>query len=180
MKRVIVVLITLVLLSLCYGDNLPKQDNADSVVHDRNTPTFVTIEELGSQVFELIKADKLDKILELRPNFNEFTAIINNSSFSDLKKKEIINKIEYNLEKDTESLKKSYDIFIENSESAEINWSDYSIDYIDYRHQKTNQIEDADIYLYISFKSVNYKIALNDCYKINGIWLMGNEIYWKN
>lgn len=168
MKRVVVVLITLVLLSLCNGDDLPKLDKADSIAYDRTTPTYETIEEFGSQVFEFIKSDKFDKILELRPNFNEFTAIINNSSFSGLKKKETINKIEYQLKSNTESLKKSYDLFIENSKSTGIDWSNYSIDYIDYRHQKRNKIEDADIYLYISFQNVTHKIALHDCFRAKG------------
>ncbi len=180
MKRVIVVLITLVLLSLCSGGDLPKQDNADTIVYDRKTPPYETIEEFGSQVFEFIKSGKFDKILELTPNFNEFTAIINNSSFSEIKKKETINKIEYQLKSNTESLKKSYDLFIENSESAGIDWSNYSIHYIDYKHQKRNKIEDADIYLYIGYNGVTHKIALHDCLKTESTWLMGNEIYWKN
>ena len=179
MKRVVVVLITLALLSLCNGDDLPKQVNADSIAYDRKTPAYETIEEFGSQVFEFIKSGKFDKILELQPNLNEFTAIINNSYFPDLKKKETISKAENHLKNNTESLKKSYDLFIENTKSAGVDWSDYCIEYIDYKHQKRNKIEDADIYLYISSNSVNYKIALHDCLRTEGTWLMGNEIYWK-
>ena len=166
MKRAIVVLITLALLSLC---------NAD----DRNTPAYETIEEFGSQVFEFIKSDKFNKILELEPNLNEMTAIMNNSSFPDAQKKEMISKFEYNLKKNTESLKKSYDLFIENSESAGIDWSNYSLDYIDYEHRKWNKMEMADIYLYINFQGGKYKISLHDCFRTESTWLIGDEISWK-
>jgi hypothetical protein len=166
MKRAVVVLITLALFSLCNGD-------------DRNTPAYETMEEFGSQVFEFIQSDKFNKILELRPDLNEFTAIINNSSFPDAQKKEIIREGEYTLKKGTEFLKKSYDLFIEESESARIDWSNYSLDYIDYKHTNRNKLEIADIYLYINFQGGKYKISLFDCFRTESTWLIGDEINWK-
>lgn len=171
MKRAIVVLITLIILPICNGEDLPKQD--------RLTPTYQNIEEFGSQIFEYLKADKFDKILELSPDLNDFTSMINNSSFPDGQKNEIINKADYQLNSNSESLKKSYDLFKSNSSSAGIDWSNYSIDYIDFKHQKRDNIEDADIYLVVSFKDVIHKIGLHDCFKSEGTWLIGNEIYWK-
>ena len=165
MKRAVVVLITLALFSLC---------NAD----DRNTPDYETMEEFGSQVFEFIQSDKFDKILELRPNMNEMTAIINNSLYPDAQKKGMIN-YNSNPKKGTESLKKSYDLFIENSESAGIDWSNYNLEYIDYKHRNYNKIETADIYLYINFQGGKYKISLNDCSRTESTWLIGDEISWK-
>ncbi len=167
MKRLMVILITLAAFSLCNGDDLPSQKNA------------VSIDELGSQVFEFIKSDKFDKILELRPDLNEYTAVMNNSSFSDSQKTKMFSKVEYFLKRDTESLKKSYNLFIENTESAGIDWSNSGLNYIDYRHLKKNKIETADIYLYFDFKGGKYKIALNDCIKAGNTWFIGNEIYWK-
>ncbi len=167
MKKLIVVLITLAAFSLCNGDDLSSQNNA------------VSIDELGAQVFKLIQSNKFNKILELRPDLIEYTAVMNNSSFSESKKKEMISKVEYFLERDTESLKKSYDLFIENSESAGIDWSNSSLNYIDYEHIKKNKIEIADIYLNIDLKGVNYIIELEDCVKAGDTWLVGNEIYCK-
>ncbi len=167
MKRLIVVIITFASFTLCNGDDLSSQNNA------------VSIDEFGAQVFKFIQSDKLNEILALRPNLNEYTAVMNNSSFSDSQKKEMINKVEYFLKRDTESLKKSYDLFIENSESAGIDWSNSSLNYIDYEHLRKNKIETADIYLNIDLIGVNYTIELEDCIKAGDTWRIGNEIYCK-
>ncbi len=163
MKRGIVVFITLVLVTISFGD-------------DHKTSC---IDKFGAQIFELIKTDKLDKILELTPNSDEFIFIINNSTFPDEQKKQIISQAENQAKSHNESLKKSYELFISNSESARIDWSNFSIDYIDFEHKRKDNIEDVDIDLYVKSNGIKHKIGLHDCLKSEGTWLIGNEIYWK-
>ena len=163
MKEMKVVLITFALVVFCFGENIQKQD----------------IDEFGAQIFELIKADKFDKILELTPNSDDFTSIINNSTFPDAQKKQIISQAENQAKSHSESLKKSYELFNTNTQSAGIDWSNFSIDYIDFGHKRKDKIEDVDIDLYVKSNGVIHNIGLHDCLKSEGTWLMGNEIYWK-
>ena len=126
MKEIKVVLITFILVVFCIGENIPKQD----------------IDEFGAQIFELIRIGEIDKILELTPNSDNFTTIINNSTIPDEQKKQIISQDENQAEGHSASLRKSYELFKTNSESAGIDWSNFSIDYMDFEHKRKDKIED--------------------------------------
>jgi hypothetical protein len=179
MKRLLTILTTLTLLS-CGGDKV-KIDNGLTVVQfDRKTSDFETIDEFGGQIFKLIQSDSYNKILDLMPDLAEYKTLVNNSSLSDGVKENTIEGLERKLKSNIKSLKMTYSRLKEQTEKSGIDWSKSQLDYIDYNHNKKEQIESADILLNFSFKGVNYKIELKDCIKIGDTWLIGNQINWKS
>jgi hypothetical protein len=155
-------------------------DNGQSNHVIRRSNKAKAIDDFGEHIFKLIKADNYNEILELMPDLIEYKSLINNSSYSDDKKENILNGLETELKSNIESLKNSYSNFKKDKEKSGIDWTNTKLEYIDYNHVKNNKIEKADIFLNFSFKGVNYKIELKKCIKIGGTWLIGNQINWKN
>lgn len=176
LAKPMIFVITLFVVS-CSTDNVNRFEEGDSKFQ-RETKSFNSMDDFGTQIFKLIQLDKYDEILELMPDMSELEIMIDGSSLDDDKKDARRKKLEEELKDDIESLKKTYDKFREKTEEAGIDWAKSTLSYIDYEHKKENRIETADLFLTFSFKGVSYEIELKNCTKISGSWLIGNEINW--
>ncbi|MFQ6607465.1 MAG: hypothetical protein ACE5EE_02890 [Fidelibacterota bacterium] len=180
MKRILLLTVTLILLAFCNGNTLSNRIYSDLSVNDLQTDSYETMEALGSQVFKFIQTNNLDKILTLVPNADEWKAEIMKSALPESKKIMTVSKnVNYWITESIASLNETYSNFKQSSDSDGIDWSNYSIDYLDYRHTNKYNMQQADIYLYVSFDEEQYKISLNDCIKTGQSWHIGNEISWK-
>jgi hypothetical protein len=178
MKQLLIILTIHTLLSC---GNKKQDDSSGTTVKSRHeTVRFETIDDFGRQIFELIRHDSYNNILDLMPDLSEYTAFIDSSSMPEKTKKDRIEELEEDLKENIESLKQTYSRLKEQTERSGIDWEKTNLDHIDYKHTKKDNIESADIYLNFSFKGVRYEIELKDCVKIGKTWLIGNEINWKS
>lgn len=173
MKRILLVPLTLIFLLSSGNAVTPKAANAPQ--------TFGTMTDFGTHVFQLIQANSYNEILTLLPNADEWKTGIMNSTLPEPRKatSTVDKNVNYYLTSSRKSLDKTLNIFKQATDSLGIDWSQYSIHYINYEHTNRYNIQQADIVLYVTNDSDKYKITLADCFKFGNSWRMGNEIFFK-
>lgn len=134
------------------------------------------MESFGERVFQLIATDQYNSIADLMPDLSEYQAIIENSALSQSDKDRFLNMLESKMKNNIESLKRSYTRLREETDQAGIDWEASQLDFIDFRHEKENKVEKADLILNFKYKGVNYKIEVTDCLKYGDTWLMGHQL----
>jgi hypothetical protein len=173
MKRILLVPLTLIFLL--------SSGNAVTPIAANPPQTFGTMTAFGTHVFQLIQANSYNEILTLLPNADEWKTGIMNSALPETRKtpSTVDKNVGSYLSSSRKSLNKTLKIFKQATDSIGIDWSQYTIHYINYNHTNKYNIQQADIYLYVTNNSDNYKITLADCLKFGNSWRMGNEIFFK-
>lgn len=155
-------------------------ENNETSDFERKTGSYETMEDFGDKIFQLISKDQYKAVADLMPDLSEHLALLKTSALEEDEKERKMKQLESELKNDIESLKQSYDRFKEEAEKSGIDWTKSKLDFIDFKHERENKIEKADLFLNFKYKGVNYKIEIRGCYKFNDSWLMGNQINFKD
>lgn len=176
MKKIIIFSFTLFLIG-CSNNSTNSNDKTEAPSDfNRKTGSYETMDDFAAKVFELIIKDDYKSIADLMPDLTEYNSLLNNSTAKQEDKDREAKTLENKLKNNIESLKQSYTNFKEASEKSGVDWTQSTLDFTDFKHEKTNNIESADLTLNFKYKGVNYKIYIKNCYKLNDTWLMGNRI----
>lgn len=160
----------------------PEEKTTEQKISDAKQieePTNTTLENLSASFLMALKKNNFKSIENFLPVREDVILILSVYEGTEEEKKELLADAEDNVKKIRANTRKSFDEILKKGTEAGINWSEADFSSADYTLKKENNIEMADLTIIFTYKSLRYKIKIEECINTEKGWLIFDKPKWQ-